>query len=402
MEPTTRSTSFTSHHTRAVVNLACGRLVAVTVVSSPPLTVGVGAAGLVLLTLLALLFRTTLKADRAAGGVTYASAVAAAAAAALSGPPTCAGEPFAFVEYTPSAFEELWARNADAWSREACATLHLPEHRERVGAWLAATIPLNTPAFFASAPALLAGDPALAVFSRMRYRYNGTVVDVGLEPLAGVLRDPRSVCGPDAGMPPNADIQSHEFLGVDPEHLRRVRADIAAALQPRRVLLFDLGCTRWGDTRMPGLRWLHDTYAAAGLPFTDIYGWEADASRSAGFFDGMPLEVLSAFHFYARAANNEPASPDNPLEVLKHVANPRDFVVFKLDIDTPFMEKRIIVDILRDPRYSCLIDELYFEHHTTLPAMTPSWGSSVEGSLHDSIALFQALRRVGIRAHSWP
>ena len=192
---------------------------------------------------------------------------------------------------------------------------------------------------------------------------NGTTFDVGIEPLAGVLRDPRNVCKATHNfetlyVPPNFDIQSHEFIGIDVDHLHHV-----AALRPRRVLLFDLGCTRWDDVEMPGLRWIFDTYAAAGIEFSSIYGWEADPARSAGFFDGMPLTVLSKFHFYSRAANNVRGSPDNPLEVLGSVAEPGDFVVFKLDIDTPELEKRIIADILPNPRWACLIDELYFEHH---------------------------------------
>ena len=117
----------------------------------------------------------------------------------------------------------------------------------------------------------------------------------------------------------------------------------------------------------------------------------------------MPIDVLARFHFYSRAASNVPGSPDNPLEVLRLVAEPGDFVVFKLDIDTPFTEKRIIIDILNNPHYACLIDELFFEHHAEIGAMKYWWGTAkVEGSLRDSITLFQALRRAGIRAHAWP
>lgn len=282
------------------------------------------------------------------------------------------------------------------------------DQRTSVHTWLSTTIKLSTPALItATTPSLLASDPNLTVFSRMRVRSNGTIVAVGIEPLAGVLRDPRAVCGAQLGLdgllPPSTDIQSHEFLGIDVAHLQRISATFAASSRPRRVLLFDLGCTRWDDTEMPGLRWLYSTYAAAGLQFTGIYGWEANPARSAGFFDGMPLEVLSIFHFYSRAANTMPGSPDNPLEVLRVVAEQGDYVVFKLDIDTPFVEKRIFAELLLDPRWACLIDEFYFEHHSSFGAKRPWWGTvHVDGTLHDSIALFQGLRRVGIRAHFWP
>ncbi len=305
----------------------------------------------------------------------------------------------------------LWQANAGAWSHDSCAALRQAAQAVALTTWLATTIPLSYSATIASQPALLAGDPALAVFSRLRFNASGEVLEVGIEPLAGVLRDPRSVCGeglvlvaPTLGLrvPHNSEIQSHEFLGLDTAYLQRMSQGLRSAHPPRRVFLFDLGCTRWSDTVMPGLRWLYDTYAAVGLVFTDIYAWEANPERSRDFFDDMTLEVLSTFHFYNRAANNVRGSADNPLELLRLVARPEDFVVFKLDIDTPAVEKPIILDILGDPRYSCLIDELFFEHHAAIPEMWPYWEDRVEGTLRESQALFQALRRVGILAHSWP
>ena len=315
------------------------------------------------------------------------------------------------MDYTSSAYELLWQANAGAWSKDCCAALRQSAQAVALTTWLATTIPLSAPATIASQPALLAGDPTLAVFSRLRFNASGRVVEVGIEPLAGVLRDPRSVCGeglvllaPSLGLrvPHNGEIQSHEFIGLDTAYLQRMSQGLQSAHPPRRVFLFDLGCTRWSDRVMPGLRWLYDTYAAVGLHFTDIYAWEANPERSRDFFDGMTLEVLSTFHFYNRAANNVRGSADNPLELLRLVARPEDFVVFKLDIDTPAVEKPIILDILGDPRYSCLIDELYFEHHAAIPEMWPYWEDRVEGTLRESQALFQALRRVGILAHSWP
>ena len=52
---------------------------------------------------------------------------------------------------------------------------------------------------------------------------------------------------------------------------------------------------------------------------------------------------------------------------------------------------------------ACLIDELFFEHHVANAAMMAAhWGPSVTGSIHESLRLFQALRRRGVRMHSWP
>jgi len=322
-------------------------------------------------------------------------------------PPTCDGETYQFIDYTPSSFESLWHSHASEWCTDECSVIRQPNQRTQFQRWLNITSRSSNPTTLRDAPALIDEDPQLSVFSQMRFKdkKTGQIVVLGIEPLAGILRDPRSICGNTLGLFPHYDnVQSTQFLGVDLDHLRRVQADIAALPRLRKVFLFDLGCTRWADSSMPGLRWLHDFYSASGLVFTDIFGWEADPSRSVGFFEGMPKDVLATFHFYPRPANNVPGSPDNPLAVLESVAKPEDFVVFKLDIDTPRLEKLIILDILRNSRYACLIDELFFEHHAKTAAMVSNWGSGeqTEGTLLESIELFQSLRRTGIRAHSWP
>eukprot|EP00966_Prymnesium_polylepis_P217136 5025261-Prymnesium_polylepis.1 len=58
----------------------------------------------------------------------------------------------------------------------------------------------------------------------------------------------------------------------------------------------------------------------------------------------------------------EPASAANPLVLLKALAAPEDFVVFKLDIDTSAIETSLIHQILEDEELMVRIDELYWEH----------------------------------------
>ena len=99
-------------------------------------------------------------------------------------PRECAGDAFEFVDYTPSTFEALWETNADVWAGDECSVLSRPEQRTAVNAWLYTTVPLSTPSLVATAPALLAHDEKLSVFSRMRLRYNGSLIDVGIEPVA--------------------------------------------------------------------------------------------------------------------------------------------------------------------------------------------------------------------------
>lgn len=323
-------------------------------------------------------------------------------------PRSCLTSNLQFYDYTPSSFELQWQRYADKWANDVCAVLTEPYQKQALNLWLGATIPLSNASTIATSAAVLDIDPTLNVFSKMRFKSReGEIISVGIEPLAGVLRDPRSVCGPtlSLALPENNEIQSHEFLGLDTNYLKRVGDYLALSKPSKRVILFDLGCTRWADKEMPGLRWLHDTYSALGLVFTDIFAWEANPERSKGFFDDMPPEVKATMQFNNRPANSLQGSLDNPLEVLRTVAGQDDYVVFKLDIDTPSAEKPLILEILSNPEFSCLIDELFFEHHSTVSAMSFWWGTEkekVEGSLRESIALFQSLRKIGILAHSWP
>ncbi len=61
-----------------------------------------------------------------------------------------------------------------------------------------------------------------------------------------------------------------------------------------------------------------------------------------------------------------------------------------------------MLDILTDPSLPCLIDDLFFEHHVRNEAMRLHWGGATQHSIYKSLRLFQALRRVGVFAHSWP
>lgn len=52
--------------------------------------------------------------------------------------------------------------------------------------------------------------------------------------------------------------------------------------------------------------------------------------------------------------------------------------------------------------YHRIVDELYFEHHVHLGELSPYWGSSMSGTVKDSMELFYNRRKKGIAAHFWP
>ena len=92
----------------------------------------------------------------------------------------------------------------------------------------------------------------------------------------------------------------------------------------------------------------------------------------------------------------------NPLHSILSKFSEEDFVVVKLDIDTSSIEVPLAHQLLEDTTYHNLIDQFYFEHHVHLAELAPAWGSSMSGTVKDSLQLFHDLRKAGIPTHFWP
>lgn len=95
-------------------------------------------------------------------------------------------------------------------------------------------------------------------------------------------------------------------------------------------------------------------------------------------------------------------SPSNPFTLIKQIATPEDFVLVKLDIDTPSIEGELVKQLISDKTLAGLVDEFFFEHHVDLPPMHPFWGHPLPNTLADSYDIFSKLRHQGIHAHTWP
>ena len=234
---------------------------------------------------------------------------------------------------------------------------------------------------------------------------------VALEPLAGILRDPRTTCQASRLTPPVVwDTQdSKALVHLDPAFYRALAATLAQPGQAPsarpRAYLFDIGSTQWASRPFSGLSWLVHAYAELGIAFSDVLAWEARGKPARDYFLDMPVELAARTHFYnvPVVAGVAAEGPGAVLRMLKALARPEDLVVFKLDIDMDTLEEEITLNILESEELSALVDDFYFEHHVvTHGAMDAPWGKEHPRDTADSIALFQALRRRGIRAHSWP
>jgi len=232
----------------------------------------------------------------------------------------------------------------------------------------------------------------LSYFSH-NYECNGKhfIIKSMIEPLAGLLRHPFAVCGGDHFL------VSREYLAIDTK---------SYYLQKGSRMFFDLGASMWNSGLGGSSQdFFYNTYGSRNITFTRIFLWEATPISPASLFAMLPREIYQAYQFFNIPASTNLLDPANPLNIIKGVTKPEDYVVLKIDIDNYIAENEFIRQILSDIELQIRIDELYFEHHINFePLMQCCWKMTADmsASLHDSYRLFYKLRSLGIHAHGWP
>lgn len=322
------------------------------------------------------------------------------------------------VTYSPSALEVQWTANIQAWDARLCALLAADDQRDVVALLLRL---LDSQERFEGGTAahsdLLRRAEALGLLSSLDVELEGGERrHVLLEPLIGMLRDPRTGC-PEGKRdawgvsgPPllgSSQVEKKMWHLVQPPTLglgsvRRNRGGGESA----RAVLFDIGSTVWTANGMHdahGARWLSRAYEAIGVFFEDIYSWEAVPTLATDFFRDASVEDIGRLHFMNWPVTSALGDSRNPWQLVKRVSSPRDFVVVKLDIDTPDVENELVRQLLEDSELHKLVDVFYFEHHVKINDFEWIWAQfGYKQTLVDTYAIFTALRRQGVRAHSWP
>ena len=177
--------------------------------------------------------------------------------------------------------------------------------------------------------------------------------------------------------------------------------------RPRRIL-FDLGASYYGGwlghSTAVATSWFVDGVGAVRPAFDRIVAFEYEVLPPARVWGQIPMHIMPYYTFINVPCTADPASPHNPWNLLVQMARPQDFVLVKLDIDTPSIEGPLMAQILRNQSISSRIDEMAYEHHVYVPEMESSWrlGPKHPEHLMHSYQLFSELRRLGIRMHSWP
>ena len=223
----------------------------------------------------------------------------------------------------------------------------------------------------------------------------GNTHKVFLEPLVSFLRHPLAVC------------TKRSVSVLDKSYMVVPKRDEVTSLSAKKWL-FDAGASTY-DAGKGGASqsWFVDTYRKRGIEFDRIIGWEARRTDPVEQWNSVPADIKRKTSWY-----NIPATTvgiRNPLTFIKTLTKPEDYVVFKLDIDAPYVEIQLVQQIMKDELLLSLIDEFYFEHHVTgSPMQFRGWGNVsakapgvAMGDITDSYHIFSTLRKNGVRAHSW-
>ena len=319
--------------------------------------------------------------------------------------------------YYPCSHETFWARHADALSdatqvpRRACK-------------WMANKTVVNFTLAWLDIVQRRKQGPvtewSVDVFSYFSITNSCSPVvrRMPIEPLISFLRHPFYICYNRWSMMLNKNYMLP---------LWRTEIPVSRNSRGSLRLFFDLGASLYGGERgssQPSSQsYFLAEYSKRGIDFDRILAWEAINSTDAEIRRGMPprlkrglnifrepplgfdIESATTLSYFNYPVSAEPGSASNPLTLLGSAASVFDFVVIKLDIDAPLIERALVQQILTTPAISDLIDEIYWEHHVLRsPMMHQGWQYMVPQpaeTLQDSHRIFGELRQLGIRAHSW-
>ena len=246
-----------------------------------------------------------------------------------------------------------------------------------------------------------------------------------VEPLLGLLRDPFAIpCGAHLGraVPSSQDLvtdasQSKRNILLNPHAPKIISSNFAQVCITTetlpfeswyrgRVLIFDLGATlfgSWGkEVSAAAGGWFYRMLRTANVEIDHYWAFEASVIAPSQVWGAVPADLRGKYTYINIPVSPNPESPDYPWNVLIQAARSQDYVIVKVDIDTPNIENPIVDHLLTNPKYLRLIDEFLFEHHVDIEAMHRWWGGDQGLSLSDSYRIFTQFREKGVRSHAWP
>jgi len=174
-----------------------------------------------------------------------------------------------------------------------------------------------------------------------------------------------------------------------------------------RIILVDVGASLIfhgnDDTTAPSI-YLISKFRQFGFYFDHIYAFEATPQDHNEVYQRVLNDLVPAYHWMNIPVQSNKSSYLNPLRMILHEFEEDDLVLVKVDIDTPDLELNLVNQLFSQEndegqRLSRLIDHFYFEHHVAAEEMW-MWDSA-NGTVKESLILFQSLRKNGISSHYW-
>jgi hypothetical protein len=341
-----------------------------------------------------------------------------------------------FVSYTSSAWEQLWLNHVDSWSRNHSICQVLIEQQMD---YIHDFLNLSCTSRYDETPMLYPGS-------------KWCIIDDGVRPLwydtgnrkefMFLFRVPMLL--KNASIPTNHPVQPgpqdehivSKFVFLDEttgeEYVEYIEPLVAALRHPLahcekfkirfslfrgyvippptrprvdKVLYFDAGASSWNSgAGGPSLSSFWDMWGRQGIQFDHVYAYELTTPLE-NFTVTVPHQFRSKVTYQQCAVSSSKAvdTDEQPFlpKLIKRLASKDDYVLFKLDIDSPHVEAGNIDYILQDEDNG--IDEVAWEHHVDGNyLMMAQWGKiHSHMSLHESYQYFLKLRQKGIRAHSW-
>jgi hypothetical protein len=236
-----------------------------------------------------------------------------------------------------------------------------------------------------------------------------------IEPLIGFIRDPLTMCPRISSVPSDLYLdgqfagQSKRFLLLAPSSPFQIEPALSTdipSLPPwlyskgSQKILIDIGSSyfesRNGNTAEIGTKWFYEYFKEKFIQFDRIIAYEYQKLQARRVWKELPEDVFPIYTFINAGIDAE-SGRFNPWTMLEAIAKPNDYVVVKLDIDTPQLENALIRQLLDENNEARnLIDELFFEKHVS------NKRKPKKDELKYSYELFTKLRNYGIRMHGWP
>lgn len=313
---------------------------------------------------------------------------------------------YTFSSYVPSQWEQEWLNAGASRHESICSTMHSEISLSET--WMTITNESFNVTDVATTLQATSGAGS-KVFSHFEYSNScgGEPLRVPIEPLVGLLRHPLVMrgCNPeghslmaevrhDEPNRPDYHIQNKGYMLINP-----IERATWAQMYPGRAILLDIGTGRYRSGSLP---WFTEFYRQRGVEFDDIFGWEVKPSSGPEYWGEVPVEMRARMHYFNVPCDTGSDSPFNPLNIVKNMYQPGDFIVIKLDIDNEPIEQAMMKQLRENEGIVDMVAEMYFEQHFNATEMRWSFGTGLKTQLADVQQHFFDFRTRGLRLHYWP